>query len=199
MLPRCQEAQTWDALDCLAFPPSLSRFFCLSTVSRYLWAFKINVIIDWPTVATVAEFNLVRPSCRCRPDLSRDIGGWGLAPLGLLLLLLELNHLLPSQSQTYYWDAFLHPHFPCLQQQDFSKNGPTDWEYRTFEVKSIHLEYFPSYSSIMISPNMVYMGCQSDGDGAWVRYSARYNVHCGHVALSGGGSKSVPDMGPKFG
>ena len=46
---------------------------------------------------------------------------------------------------------------------------------------------------------MVYMGCQSDGDGAWVRYSARYNVRCGHVALSGGGSKSVPDMGPKFG
>ena len=42
------------------------------------------------------------------------------------------------------------------------------------------------------------LSSQSDGDGAWVRYSARYNVHCGHVALSGGEAQISAGYGAKI-
>ena len=59
-----------------------------------------------------------------------------------------------------------------------------DWEhFLTFNISSYH-----DLTKYILSS-------QSDGDGAWVRYSARYNVHCGHIALSGGGGEAQISAG----
>ena len=60
---------------------------------------KIYVIVHWSTVATVAGFHLVRPSCP-RPTIVHTGAGVTLVGGALLLLLLLLKPL-PPHTQTY--------------------------------------------------------------------------------------------------
>ena len=61
---------------------------------------KIYVIVHWSTVATVAGFHLVRPSCP-RPTIVHTGAGMTLVGGALLLLLLLLLKPLPPHTQTY--------------------------------------------------------------------------------------------------
>ena len=82
------------------------------------------------------------------------------------------------------FDFTLFPYATKLYQLIGKLTSLADWEhFLTFNISSYH-----DLTKYILSS-------QSDGDGAWVRYSARYNVHCGHVALSGGGGEAQISAG----